>query len=84
MKFHNLWFNKSTQSGAGEFTFSFGKDSSDVGVAIVELENGKIKFWREYHKKGPTDFNDFLRTQDKNWKWHIGNYPEPKDTLSQK
>ena len=81
MEFHNLWFNKSTQSGAAEYTFSYGKDTSDVGIVVVELQNGKIKFWREYQRKGPTDFNEFLRIEDKEWEWHIGNYPEPKDSV---
>jgi len=84
MKFHNLWFNRSTQSGAGEYTFSYGKDTSDVGIVVVELEKGKIKFWREYQRKGPTDFKEFLRIDDKNWEWHIGNYPSPKDSTLKK
>ena len=82
MEFHNLWFNRETQSGAAEYTFSYGKDTSDVGVVVVELKNGKIKFWREYQRKGPTNFEDFLRIENKNWEWHIGNYPEPKDTTN--
>jgi len=74
MKFHNYWFNESTQSGSAEYTFSYGSDTSDVGVVVMELENGKIKFWREYQRKGPTDFSTFLDL-NKNWEWHIGNYP---------
>ena len=75
MEFHNLWFNEATQSGTGEFTFSFGGDVSTVGVVVVELENGQIKFWREYQRNGPTDFKQFISTEGKDWKWHIGNYP---------
>ncbi len=81
MNFHNLWFNQKNQTGAGEFTFSYGKDTSDIGIVVVELNNGKIKFWREYLTKGPTDFKEFLKIEDKNWEWHIGNYPEPKDSI---
>ncbi len=81
MEFHHLWFDSGTQSGAGEYTFSYGKDTSDVGVVVVELVQGKIKFWREYQQKGPTDFEEFLQIQDKEWDWHIGNYPAPKDTI---
>lgn len=84
MEFHNLWFNKSAQSGAAEYTFSYGKDSSDVGIVVVELEHGKIKFWREYQRKGPTDFNKFLQIENKEWIWHIGNYPETKDSIIEK
>ena len=81
MRFHNLWFNKTKQSGVGEYTFSYEKDTADVGIVVVELENGKIKFWREYQRKGPVDFEEFLKIEDKAWQWHIGNYPAPKDTL---
>ncbi|SHG56092.1 nuclear transport factor 2 family protein [Flagellimonas flava] len=81
MEFHNLWFNSETQSGTGEFTFSYGKDTATVGVVVVELENGKIKFWREYLQMGPTNFKAFLSIKNKAWKWHIGNYPEPKDSM---
>lgn len=80
MTFHNLWFNKSAQTGVGEYTFSYGKDTSDVGIVVVELADGKIKFWREYQKKGPTNFKEFLSIENKEWEWHIGNYPAPKDT----
>ena len=79
MEFHNLWFNESTQTGAGEYTFSYGTKISDVGIVAIEIQNGKIKFWREYQRKGPTNFNDFLRIENKEWEWHIGNYPEPKE-----
>lgn len=81
MIFHNLWFNSKAQTGVGEYTFSYGTDTSDVGIVVVEIEKGKIKFWREYQQKGPTNFEDFLRIENKNWEWHIGNYPEPKDSI---
>lgn len=84
MQFHHIWFNKTKQSGAAEYTFSYGKDTSDVGIAVVELKNGKIKFWREYQRKGPTDFNKFLQIEHKEWEWHIGNYPAPKDSINKK
>jgi len=84
MEFHNLWFNKTTQSGAGEYTFSHGSNTSDVGIVVVELDKGKIKFWREYQRKGPTDFKKFLEIENKEWEWHIGNYPEPKDLILEK
>ena len=80
MRFHNLWFDIKSQTGVGEFTFSYGKETSDVGIVVVELEKGKIKLWREYLTKGQTDFNRFLSTENKEWQWHIGNYPAPKDT----
>lgn len=75
MTFHNLWFDEEKQTGVGEFTFSYGSDTATVGIVVVELENGKIKFWREYLQVGPTDFERFLSTNNKDWEWHIGNYP---------
>ncbi|MEM7297997.1 MAG: nuclear transport factor 2 family protein [Bacteroidota bacterium] len=75
MTFHDLWFNEETQTGAGEFTFSYGSDTADTGVIVVRLENGKIKHWREYFTKGPANFDQFIKTENKDWRWHIGNYP---------
>ncbi len=75
MVFHQIWFDEASQSGAAEYTFSGGGEVSDVGVAVVQLRDGKIWFWREYQRKGPTDFQEFLRVEGKEWEWHIGNYP---------
>ena len=76
MEFHNLFYNPKTKVGAGEFSFGHqDSDRSDVGVIVVELQHRKIGFWREYHRKGPADFSTFISTDEKNWKWHIGNYP---------
>lgn len=76
MTFHHLWFDAEKQTGAGEFTFGNTLSKSAVtGVAVVSLENGKIKSWREYFIKGPIDFQEFISTDKKTWKWHIGNYP---------
>ncbi len=82
MTFHALWFDEETQTGAGEYTFSYGKDTSDVGIAVVQLKRGKIAFWREYQQKGPSNFLEFIAVEGKKWIWHIGNYPEPKETLT--
>jgi len=35
MEFHNLWFNRNSQSGAAEYTFSYEKDTSDVGIVVT-------------------------------------------------
>ncbi|AQG78988.1 hypothetical protein AWR27_06390 [Spirosoma montaniterrae] len=76
MTFHNLWFDEQKQTGTGEFTFGNTLTKSAVtGVAVVQLQNGKISFWREYFVKGPLDFREFISTENKAWKWHIGNYP---------
>lgn len=81
MKFHHLWFNPVTQTGAGEYTFSYGKNTADTGIVVVEIQNGKIMFWREYQRKGPVNFSEYLGTTNKEWEWHIGNYPVPTDSL---
>lgn len=76
MKFHNVWFDAQKQTGAGEFTFGNTLTKSAVtGVAVVQLQNGKISFWREYFTKGPLDFQEFISPENKSWRWHIGNYP---------
>jgi ketosteroid isomerase-like protein len=76
MHFHNLWFDESGQTGAGEYSFGrSGQPACDHGVAVVELRDGRIAFWREYQRKGPTDFQAFVGLEGKSWQWHIGNYP---------
>lgn len=76
MRFHNLWFDENKQVGAGEYSFGMtDKPAADHGVVIIEIRDGKIAFWREYQRKGPTEFEDFIAPDDKDWKWHIGNYP---------
>ncbi len=75
MTFHHFWFDENSQTGVAEFTFSYDSETADTGVAIIEIEDGKINHWREYFVKGPNDFSEFLKIQDKNWRWHIGNYP---------
>lgn len=76
MRSHTLAFDESAQRGAGEFSFgSEGEGTADHGVAIVEIEVGLIRVWREYVRKGPASFDDFTATEGKTWQWHIGNYP---------
>lgn len=76
MHFHHLWFDEARQVGAGEYTFgSQGHTTADHGVVVVELDDGRIRFWREYQQKGPYLFRDFIATENKTWQWHIGNYP---------
>ncbi|WP_420631860.1 nuclear transport factor 2 family protein [Candidatus Leptofilum sp.] len=76
MTFHNLCFNEATQVGMGEFSFGLlGKELADVGIAVVQIENGKIAHWREYHRKGPANFAEFIAHEGKEFEWHIGNYP---------
>jgi ketosteroid isomerase-like protein len=76
LRFHHLWFDEATQTGAGEYSFGGeGKPLADHGVMVVEIRQGKIAFWREYQRKGPAPFDQFLAVEGKAWQWHIGNYP---------
>src|SRR3972149_2783323 len=72
MHFHNLWFDETKQVGAGEYSFGMtGKATADHGIAVVALRSGKIAVWREYQRKGPSGFQDFIGTEGKTWQWHI-------------
>jgi ketosteroid isomerase-like protein len=76
MRFQNLWFDESKQVGAGEYSFGMKDDATaDHGVVVVEIREGKIAFWREYQRKGPSAFSEFIAAEGKTWQWHIGNYP---------
>lgn len=76
MRWHELWFDEETQTGAGEYSFgNADNDTADHGIAVVELADGAIRFWREYQRTGPAEHSDFLDTEGKDWEWHIGNYP---------
>ena len=76
LRFHALMFDEDSQVGAGEYSFgSEGETIVDHGVAVVEIEDGRIAFWREYQRKGPAAFDDFVGRDGKTWQWHIGNYP---------
>lgn len=73
---HHVWFDAKSGTGAVEFSFGVrGKDTADHGVAVVSIRDGLISSWREYHVKGPASFAEFIDTADKDWHWHIGNYP---------
>jgi len=76
MRFHGLWFDETSQTGVGEFTFGNEKiETADHGVVVVEFAGKRIAVWREYPRKGPADFDAFAGTAGKSWRWHIGNYP---------
>lgn len=76
LRFHHLSFDPETGVGAAEFSFGTdGNPTADHGVAIVEIRDGLIATWREYHVKGPADVGAFRATEGKTWEWHIGNYP---------
>lgn len=76
MTWHHIWFDPATQVGAGEFTFGHqDRDRATHGVAVVRLREGRIAAWHEYLQAGPASREEFLAIEDKQWEWHIGNYP---------
>ena len=77
MHFHDLMLDETGRIGAGEYSVRHRSRShlADHGVAVVELEEERIAFWREYQRKGPTPFSEFIERDGKVWQWHIGNYP---------
>ena len=78
-----LWFDETSQTGAGEFVFGETGDLvADHGVAIVRIENGRIAEWREYVQKGPAAQDEFLAIEGKNWTWHIGRLSDADDPAS--
>ncbi len=70
LAWHHLFFDEEKQHGAGEYTFEFNSKIHH-GVAIVELENGKIKLWREYDVPGNLSYEEFLETKGKQFKFTI-------------
>jgi uncharacterized protein YciI len=78
MRFHRVFFDEASQTGGGEYSFGTeGQKTADHGVAVVEVREGRIAFWREYQRKGPMPFETFLATEGKDWQWTIRNYPGP-------
>ena len=57
MTWHHLAFNEEEQVGFGEYTFQL--HGRYHGIVIVKIENGLIKFWREYQYKTDLDWNEF-------------------------
>jgi uncharacterized protein YciI len=76
MRFHRVFFDEASQTGGGEYSFGTeGQKTADHGVAVVEVRDGRIAYWREYQRKGPMPFETFLATEGKDWQWTIRNYP---------
>ena len=68
---HNLMFDEKGQIGSGEFTFTMEGRQENHGVVVVELENGKIKFWREYYKISDLNYNDFISKKNKKFEFEL-------------
>lgn len=77
MRWTGVWFDETSQTGAGEFVFGDEGDAlADHGVAVIDIEDGLIARWREYLQKGPADQDAFLTVDGKEWTWHIGRYSD--------
>ena len=76
MRFHSIAFEESSQRGFGEYSFGHERsETADHGVAVVEVAGDRIAVWREYQRKGPSAFAEFVAAEGKTFEWHIGNYP---------
>jgi hypothetical protein len=76
LRLNAVTFDEANQVGAAEYAFGDeASDTADHGVTVVDVEDGRISFWREYQRKGPAPFPEFFAVDGKTWQWHIGNYP---------
>ena len=57
MTWHHLAFNEAEQIGFGEYTFQM--HGQYHGIVTVKIENGRIKFWREYQYKTELNWDEF-------------------------
>ncbi|MEL6540070.1 MAG: nuclear transport factor 2 family protein [Pseudomonadota bacterium] len=68
LKWQNIWYDPQTLVGAGAYSFKNGERSTAVhGVVVVLIQDGKIKTWREYQRRGEIDFEDFHNPDSKEW-----------------
>lgn len=68
---HTLMFDEEKQTGSGEFTFTIEGREGNHGVVVVELEKGRIKFWREYYQISNLSFDDFISTKNKAFEYKL-------------
>ena len=59
MTWHHLAFNESEQLGFGEYSFQM--HGNYHGIVIVKIENGLIKFWREYQYPTELSWEEFSK-----------------------
>lgn len=59
MTWHHLALNEDEQIGFGEYSFQM--QGKYHGIVIVKLENGLVRFWREYQHKTELDWDQFSR-----------------------
>jgi hypothetical protein len=59
MTWHHLAFNEAEQLGFGEYTFEM--HGRYHGIVIAKIENGLIKYWREYQYPTELNWGEFSR-----------------------
>jgi hypothetical protein len=59
MTWHHLAFNEAEQLGFGEYTFEM--HGRYHGIVIAKIENGLIKYWREYQYTSGLGWEEFSR-----------------------
>ena len=76
LTFRNVAFDESDSVGMVEFSFGVSeRPTASHGVAVTQIEDGRISIWREYWRSGPSAWDEFISVEGKDWEWHIGNYP---------
>jgi len=71
LTWHNLMFDEENQIGSGEFTFRMEGRQGNHGMIVAELQDGRIKFWREYYQISDLDFKDFISIGNKSFKYKL-------------
>ena len=59
MAWHHLAFNEEEQVGFGEY--SFRMVGNYHGIVTVKIENGLVKFWREYQYQTGLKWEEFSK-----------------------
>lgn len=65
MAWHYLLFNDSTQTGAGEYSFTWN-NLTIHGIVILKIDDNHVKLWREYQHHSDLDWKGFIGESDFN------------------
>jgi hypothetical protein len=63
MTWHHIIFDQAAQLGSGEYTYH--GNNRYHGVVVARVRDGQISHWREYQRRSPLDWLDFIAPQDK-------------------
>jgi hypothetical protein len=70
-QWHDLWFDRVSQKGVGEFTFL---ERVAHGVAVLELRDRRIAVWREYQWHGSMSWHEFISPEKSRYRVTFANY----------